>query len=104
MDFNCAGTPTSNHSSGFRDVRYHVYILASRRHGTLYIGITNNLQLRLERHRLGRGSEFVRRYGVHRFVYVETYETAVEAIAREKQLKHWKRDWKIQLIERDNLE
>ncbi|HLH96279.1 MAG TPA: GIY-YIG nuclease family protein [Xanthobacteraceae bacterium] len=83
---------------------YHVYILASRRHGTLYIGITNNLALRLEQHRQGRDSEFVRRYGVSRLVYVESYSDAVEAITREKQLKKWKRDWKIQLIERDNLE
>jgi putative endonuclease len=83
---------------------YYVYILASRRYGTLYIGITNNLPLRLEQHRTGRGSEFVRKYGVHRLVYVETYENPVEAIAREKQLKKWKRDWKIQLIEKDNLE
>jgi putative endonuclease len=83
---------------------YYVYILASRRHGTLYIGITNDLRLRLERHRLGRGSEFVRKYGVHLLVYVESYEAPAEAIAREKQLKKWKRDWKIQLIEKDNLE
>jgi putative endonuclease len=83
---------------------YYVYILASRRHGTLYIGITNNLPVRLEQHRMGRGSEFVRKYGVNRLVYVEPYETPVEAIAREKQLKKWKREWKIQLIEKDNLE
>ena len=83
---------------------YYVYILASRRYGTLYIGITNDLRLRLQQHRLGRGSEFVRKYGVHRLVYVESYETPVEAIAREKQLKKWKREWKIQLIEKDNFE
>jgi putative endonuclease len=83
---------------------YYVYILASDRHGTLYIGITNNLPLRLEQYRLGRGSEFVRKYGVHRLVYVESYESPVEAIAREKQLKKWKREWKVQLIEKDNLE
>jgi len=83
---------------------YHVYILASRRHGTLYIGVTNNLRTRLEQHRLGLGSAFVRKYSVHRLVYVETYERAEEAIAREKQLKKWNRDWKIQLIEKDNLE
>jgi putative endonuclease len=83
---------------------YHVYILASRRHGTLYIGVTNNLRTRLEQHRLGLGSAFVRKYSVHRLVYVETYEQAEEAIAREKQLKKWNRDWKIQLIEKDNLE
>jgi putative endonuclease len=83
---------------------YYVYILASRRHGTLYIGVTNSLQKRLEQHRNGEGSSFVKRYGVFRLVYVESYERAEEAIAREKQLKRWKRDWKIELIERDNLE
>ena len=83
---------------------YYVYILASRRHGTLYIGVTNSLPKRLEEHRNGRGSEFVKTYGVHRLVYVESYERVDEAIAGEKQLKRWKRDWKIELIERDNLE
>ena len=83
---------------------YYVYILASRRHGTLYMGVTNNLAFRLEQHRQGKGSEFVRRYGVNRLVYVESYPTPVEAIAREKQLKKWKREWKIALIEKDNLE
>ncbi len=83
---------------------YYVYILASRRYGTLYIGITNDFRTRLEQHRLGLGSAFVRQYGVHRLVYVETYEWAEDAIRREKQLKKWNRDWKIQLIEKDNLE
>ncbi|MDH6260031.1 GIY-YIG nuclease family protein [Bradyrhizobium sp. BR13661] len=83
---------------------YCVYILASSRHGTLYIGITNSLQKRFEEHRSGKGSEFVKRYGVYRLVYTEAFERADEAIAREKQLKRWKRDWKIELIERDNLE
>jgi putative endonuclease len=83
---------------------YFLYMLASKRYGTLYIGVTNNLRKRLELHRLGRGSEFVRKYDVHRLVYCETYETAIEAIRREKQLKKWNRDWKVQLIEKDNLE
>jgi putative endonuclease len=83
---------------------YHVYILASRRHGTLYVGVTSSLQKRLEEHRSGKGSSFVKQYGVFRLVYVESYNRADEAIAREKQLKRWKRDWKIELIERDNLE
>ncbi|OAF11462.1 excinuclease ABC subunit C [Bradyrhizobium centrolobii] len=83
---------------------YHVYILASRRHGTLYIGITNLLQKRLEEHRNGKGSEFVKRYGVYRLVHSEAYERVEDAIAREKQLKRWKRDWKIELIERENPE
>ena len=83
---------------------YHVYILASRRYGTLYVGVTNSLQNRLAQHRDGSGSPFVKAYGVYRLVYVESYDRADEAIAREKQLKRWKRDWKIELIERDNLE
>jgi putative endonuclease len=83
---------------------YYVYILASRRHGTLYIGVTNDLRARLELHRAGLGSEFVKKYSVHRLVYVEPYENAEDAIRREKQLKKWNRDWKIQLIEEDNLE
>ncbi len=81
---------------------YYVYILASRHHGTLYIGVTNNLRIRLEQHRSGRGSKFVKKYGVFRLVYVEAFPTPQEAIAREKQLKFWKRDWKIKLIEKDN--
>jgi putative endonuclease len=83
---------------------YSVYILASRRNGTLYIGVTNSLRTRLEQHRSGEGSEFVKQYGVYRLVYVENYERPDEAIVREKQLKRWKRDWKIRLIERDNLD
>ena len=83
---------------------YYVYILASRRHGTLYIGVTNSVQKRLEQHKAGKGSSFVKRYGVYRLVHVETYQLAEEAITREKQLKKWKRDWKIELIERENPE
>jgi putative endonuclease len=71
---------------------YYVYILASRRHGTLYIGVTNSLQKRLAEHRDGKGSVFVKTYSVHRLVYVESFDRADEAIAREKQLKRWKRD------------
>ncbi|MCC8981430.1 GIY-YIG nuclease family protein [Bradyrhizobium acaciae] len=83
---------------------YYVYILASRRHGTLYIGVTNSVQKRLEQHRNGEGSSFVNTYGVYRLVHVESYQRAEEAITREKQLKKWKRDWKIELIERENPE
>jgi putative endonuclease len=82
----------------------YVYILASRKHGTLYIGVTNNLRIRLEQHRSGRGSEFVKKYRVHRLVQVETFASPQEAIAREKQLKNWHRDWKTRLIEEDNPE
>ena len=81
---------------------YYVYILASGRHGTLYIGITNNLRIRLEQHRSGGGSEFVKKYGVYRLVCVETFASPRDAIVREKQLKNWHRDWKTRLIEENN--
>jgi len=81
---------------------YYVYILASGRHGTLYIGVTNTLRIRLEQHRNGRGSEFVKKYGIYRLVRVEEFASPRDAIAREKQLKNWHRDWKIRLIEEDN--
>ena len=81
---------------------YYVYFLASGRHGTLYIGVTNNLRIRLEQHRSGKGSAFVKKYGVHRFVHVETFASPQEAIVREKQLKNWHRDWKTRLIEEEN--
>ena len=81
---------------------YYVYMLASGRHGTLYIGVCNDLSNRLTLHRAGRGSEFVKKYGVTRLVYMETYASPQEAIAREKQLKNWHRDWKIRLIEEEN--
>jgi putative endonuclease len=83
---------------------YYVYILASKQYGTLYIGITNDLRRRMEEHRLGMGSKFVRQYRVLRLVYVETYDDPESAIRREKQLKKWNRDWKIRLIEEENLE
>jgi putative endonuclease len=86
-----------------RRTMYYVYILASRHHGTLYIEVTNSLQKRLAEHRNGVGSSFVKAYGVYRLVYAESYERPDEAIGREEQLKPWKRDWKIELIERENL-
>ena len=85
-------------------MRYHVYILASKRYGTLYIGITNDLRRRMNEHRLGVGSKFVRQYRVRRLVHVESFDDPESAILREKQLKKWNRDWKIRLIEEGNLE
>ena len=81
---------------------YHVYILASRRNGTLYIGVTNDLIRRVHEHRQGLVDGFTKRYGVIALVYVESHERAEQAIQREKDLKHWVRDWKIALIEREN--
>ena len=81
---------------------YAVYILASKRHGTLYIGVTNDLSRRLNEHSLGKGSKFVRDYKVNRLVHIEMFDDPKSAIVREKQLKKWNRDWKINLIEREN--
>ena len=78
-----------------------VYILASARYGTLYIGVTANLVARLHQHRTGAGG-FTSRYAVFRLVHYEWLADMPAAIAREKQLKRWHRDWKINLIERDN--
>ncbi len=81
---------------------YYVYILASKKNGTLYIGITNDLNNRLLAHKAGKFSAFTRKYNIKILVYVENFATSAEAIMREKHLKHWRRAWKIQLIEKIN--
>lgn len=81
-----------------------VYILASRRHGTLYIGVTSNLAVRVHQHREGLIPGFTRDYRVMRLVYFEVCETMDVAILREKRLKKWRRAWKIELIETQNAE
>ena len=79
-----------------------VYILASGKHGTLYVGVTSNLLGRLQQHRQGLIQGFTSRYGVTRLVHFEMADTMEAAMVREKQLKKWNRDWKANLIERDN--
>ena len=81
---------------------YFVYILASRRNGTLYIGVTGNLLGSVHQHRSGEIPGFTQRYSVHRLVYFETFRHIDDAIAREKRLKKWKRQWKLRLIEQSN--
>jgi putative endonuclease len=81
---------------------YWTYILASKPYGTLYIGVTNDLLGRIADHREGVGSSFTRRYGVTRLVFYEEFDDINVAIQREKSLKRYLRDWKINLIERDN--
>ena len=81
-----------------------VYIMASRPYGMLYIGVTANLAARVEQHRRDAGSAFCRRYGIRTLVYAEPHDRIEEAIAREKALKAWKRDWKIARIESVNPE
>lgn len=80
----------------------YVYILANRPNGTIYVGVTADPAARMMTHRSGDGSQFVRRYNLNRLVHVERFEEITDAIKREKQLKHWKRDWKIRLIEEHN--
>ena len=86
------------------DLRSWVYILASGRHGTLYIGVTSNLPQRIDQHKAKQSRGFTAKYGVDRLVWFEEYGEIVVAIAREKQIKKWRRDWKIALIEESNPE
>jgi putative endonuclease len=79
-----------------------VYILASRRHGTLYIGVTSNLLARLMQHREGLIPGFTKAYGVRSLAWYEMHDTMGAAIVREKRLKEWRRAWKIDLIEAQN--
>ena len=79
-----------------------VYILASDRNGTIYIGVTSDLVKRLYQHRSGEVPGFTSRYGITKLVRFELFGDMVSAIAREKQLKNWRREWKLNLIERDN--
>jgi len=83
---------------------YWVYILASKRNGTLYTGFSGALVRRIGQHREDRIEGFTKRYGVHRLVWFEEYGDVSLAIAREKQIKGWNRAWKIRLIEKENPE
>jgi putative endonuclease len=83
---------------------YYVYLLASRKHGTLYVGVTRDLIRRAYQHRTHAAKGFTSRYNVHLLVWFETYDDPLNAIAREKEIKKWRREWKINLIERSNPE
>jgi putative endonuclease len=82
---------------------YYTYIMSSRTK-VLYIGITSNLELRVQQHKQGQHDGFTKEYRCHRLVFFERHATAASAIAREKQLKGWKRAKKLALIEQENLE
>jgi len=79
-----------------------VYILSSKRNGTLYVGVTSDLIKRVWEHRNNLVEGFTKRYGVHRLVWYELHESMDSAIKREKRLKEWKRKWKVQVIEKTN--
>lgn len=80
----------------------YVYLLASKPYGTLYIGVTNNLADRIFAHRIGKGSEFTRKYNVTRLVWWEEHQLVAAAIQSETNMKKWKRDWKIDLVNASN--
>ena len=82
----------------------YVYILCNKAGGVLYIGVTADLAARMIQHREGKGSSFCRKYNIKRLVHVEEFASIEEAIVREKALKAWKRDWKVELIEKSNPE
>jgi putative endonuclease len=83
---------------------YYVYLLASGKHKTLYLGVTNDLVRRVHEHKAKAIPGFTSRYNVVRLVWFECYDDPTNAIAREKDIKKWRRDWKIRLIEEENLD
>ena len=85
-----------------REWLFFVYILASKPRGTIYIGVTNNLHKRVQEHREGCGGAFTKRYKVHKLMWFEEFNDITVAIQREKSLKRWPREWKVNLIERTN--
>jgi putative endonuclease len=84
--------------------KYYVYMICSKRNGTLYIGVTSDLIKRVYEHKNKLADGFSKKYNIHRLVWYESHETVEEAIVREKQIKKWKRQWKLKLIGRDNPE
>ncbi len=83
---------------------YFVYILASKKRGVLYIGVTNNLKRRVYEHKNGIIEGFTKRYFVKNLVWYDSTDSIESAITREKQMKFWKREWKINIIEKNNPE
>ncbi len=83
-------------------MQYYVYMLASERNGTIYIGVTNDILRRMWEHRTETMQGFTSRYGVKRLVWFEVHPSILNAIQREKNLKHWSRAWKMALIEKTN--
>jgi putative endonuclease len=94
---------SSPRKRGSRKMRqYFVYILASKKNGTLYIGVTNNLLKRVYEHKKKLVEGFTQKYDVHNLVYYEIFRNIQDAITREKNMKKWKRKWKMELIEESN--
>ena len=85
-----------------QDHQIAVYIMASARNGTLYTGVTSTLWRRVQQHKLGVFDGFSKMYGCKTLVWYEAHPTMLEAIRREKQIKGWRRDWKLELVEAEN--
>ena len=83
---------------------FYVYILATRKDGPIYVGVTNDITRRLAEHKSPDSRSFTWRYNINLLVYYESHDFAEQAIQREKQLKRWRREWKKQLIEKENPE
>lgn len=83
-------------------MKYYVYILASRKNGTLYTGVTNNLIKRVFEHKSDYVEGFTKKYQIHSLVHYDEFDDVNAALVREKRIKRWKRDWKITLIEKTN--
>jgi putative endonuclease len=94
--------PRNDDGEGSRFMAYYVYILASRKDGATYIGVTNDIVRRVYEHRIKAVPGFTSKYNITRLVWFEIYDDPISAISREKELKKWKRAWKIQLIEAQN--
>ena len=88
--------------TGYMEKNYYVYILASKQNGTLYAGMTNDLQRRIYEHKHGLVEGFTKKYNIHNLVYYEEANDVKVAIEREKQIKKWNRKWKLELIEKEN--
>ena len=97
-----AGLDPATHQKNRRMRKGYVYLLASKPYGTLYIGVTHSLADRIYAHRIGTGSTFTRKYKVTRLVWWEEHQLLTDAIQRETNMKKWKRDWKIDLVNARN--
>jgi len=84
--------------------QYYIYILSNKKNGTLYIGVSKDLESRIFEHKNKQVKGFTSRYGLDKLLYFEQFQFIDDAIKREKQLKNWSRQWKIDLIEKDNIE
>ncbi len=102
MTAQCHSRESGNPENGYLMKSYYVYILASQKNGTLYIGVTNDLVRRVFKHKKNLVAGSTHKYNVHFLVYYEQCNDIESAIIREKQLKKWNRNWKLELIEKEN--